>query len=249
MKSISFQMWEDNRQYIITEHRFHVTEGRERLTNQFSSSDQLEKDANAYCDALLEGKNKSFNPDRDDEGSICDEIYHEGIQHYFDLEELGNLARLSLIAGIYHRWEKDLKNWMTSNYGIGSFPGRNNLIKKIQKSNFKQLLELFKYENLFQDGCKIKEKLDICRMVVNTYKHGSGESEDNLKVKRPDLFSQDFVKSMKLYDLFVKDKHIEEFASAIENFWKVVPKSFSLPETPTQPIPSWLKKARADDPW
>ena len=43
MRPVFFQLWESNRLYIIREHRFYVAEGRKRLTDQFSDSDQLSK--------------------------------------------------------------------------------------------------------------------------------------------------------------------------------------------------------------
>ena len=245
-KPIFFKMHESNRLYIIQEHRFYVAEGRKRLTDQFSDTEQLKKDADAYHDAWLEKKNKSFDPDRDDEGSIYEEAFHEGVQHYFDLEELGNLARLALITGMFHRWEKFLKEYLTSHDSVGCFPDRVNLLKAIWHSKFHQILELFECVNLFQHGCPIRDKLDTCRLVVNTYKHSSGKSEHHLKAKRPELFSPS-VKGLKLYDLYVENKNIKEFSSGIEDFWKSIPDSIS--EAQFQPVPSWFKKAHSKDPW
>ena len=246
MKPISFQMCESNRLYIIQEHRFYVTEGRKRLTDQFSDTKQLKKDADAYHDAWLEEKNKSFNPDRDDEGIISEEAFYEGIQYYFDLEELGNLARLALILGMFHRWEKFLREWLTSHDCVGCFPGRVELLKKIRESKFKQVLELFECVNLFQHGCPIRDKLDTCRMVVNTYKHGSGNSQRNLETKRPDLFKPYSGKGLKLYDLYVENQHIEEFSTAIEDFWKSVPEC--IDDNEFRPVPKWFATAHAKDP-
>ena len=241
-KPVFFQLWDSNRRYIIQEHKFYVTEGRKRLTDQFSDTEQLQKDADAYRDTWLEEKNKSFNPDRDDEGSICDDAYHKGIQHYFALEELGNLARLALISGMFHRWEKFLREYLTSHDSVGCFPGRVKLLNAIRHSNFFEVLELFKGVGLFQNGCLIRDKLDTCRMVVNIYKHGSGKNEDDLKVKLPKLFKPDSGKSFQLYDLYVENEHIVEFSNAIEEFWNSVPESIG--DNEIQPVPKWFKDAQ-----
>lgn len=254
MKSV-FWMWEPRRKNLIGEHKFFVSEGKKRLTDQFSDTAKLEREADEFSNAWLEKAGQHFDPDRHDEGSFYEQAHDEGIEHYQALDELGNSARLALISGMYHLWEKSLREWLTSNDCIGYFQCGDHLPKAIWKSNFAQALEIFDCVNLFQQGCAIRESLDICRMVVNTYKHGAGPSEQDLKIKRPELFDQYGWRSKSSMsgladfadytDLYVADSNIGEFSNAIVAFWNTVPEHIT--KTAFQPIPQWFLKAHQKD--
>jgi len=250
-----FHMWEPRRESMIAEHQFYVSEGKKRLTNQFSNKAKLEQEAKALSDAWLEDAGKHFDPDRHDEGSFYDQAQDKGIQHFEALDELGNSVRLALISGMYHLWERSLREWLTSNDGVGYFRVGDELPKAIWTSDFAKALELFECVNLFQGVCPIRDRLNDCRMVVNTYKHGAGPSADDLKSKRPELFDQygwRSSSSLASYgafadysDLYVEDSLIDEFATAIEEFWKAIPEYIT--EGQFQPIPNWFSKAHNKD--
>ena len=248
-------MWEPRRRNLIAEHQFYVSEGKKRLTDQFSDKAKLESEAEEFSAAWLEEAGKHFDPDRHDEGSFYDQAHDEGIQHFAALDELGNSARLALIAGMFHLWERSLREWLTSNDGIGHFRWGDELPKAIWGSNFAQVLELFEGVNLFQNGCSIRHRLDVCRMVVNTYKHGAGPSAEQLKTCRPELFDQfgwrsnsqlaSYADSADYSDLYVEDPVIDEFAAAIEEFWQSIPEYITDHEF--KPVPKWFQKAHVKD--
>ena len=190
-------------------------------------------------------KSKSFDPDQDDEGSLCEDARDEGIQHYEALEDLGNQARLALIAGMFHLWDRSLRKWLSSYDGASNFSRGGNLRKSIWGSNFAEILEIFEGIGRFQPGCSIRDTLDTCRLVVNTYKHGSGPSEKQLKDKRPELFDQ-YEECFTNYPyLYVQDTHIDEFSAAIEDFWRKIPKRITDKEF--LPGPKWFQKAYEKD--
>ncbi len=232
-----FYMCETRRRNLIAEHKFYVSEGKKRLTDQFADNAKLESEAEEFGNAWLEEAGRHFDPDRHDEGSFYEQAHDEVIQHYQALDERGNLARLALIAGMFHLWERSLREWLTSNDGIGSFRVGEHLPKAIWGSNFSDVLDLFEGIGLFQNGCSIRERLNVCRMIVNTYKHGAGPSADQLKTDRPELFDQYGSRSnskLSSYadwadysDLYVQDAVIDEFVSAIEEFWKAICQSQS----------------------
>ena len=250
-----FYMWEPRRQNLIAEHKFYVSEGKKRLTDQFSDKARIESEAKEFSEAWLQRAGQYFDPDRHDEGSFYEQAHDEEIQHYAALDQLGNSARLALIAGMFHLWERSLKEWLTSNDGIGHFRLGESLPKEIWKADFSKVLEVFDCIALFQNGCAIRDSLDTCRMVVNTYKHGSGPSEVNLKNKRPEFFDQygwranskfaGLADSVDYSDLYVEDAHIDEFAASIEEFWKQIPEYIT--QSDFQPIPKWFQKAHDKD--
>jgi hypothetical protein len=246
-----FYMWETRRRNLIAEHKFYVSEGKKRLTDQFADSAKLESEAEEFGNAWLEEAGKHFDPDRHDEGSFYEQAHDEGIEHYQALDELGNSARLALIAGMFHMWERSLREWLTSNDGIGSFRVGEHLPKAIWGSNFSDVLDLFEGVGLFQNGCSIRHRLNVCRMIVNTYKHGAGPSADQLKIDRPELFDQygwrsnsklsSYADWADYSDLYVQDAVIDEFVSAIEEFWKAIPEH--ILDTDIDPVPKWFQKA------
>lgn len=248
-------MWEPRRQNLIAEHKFYVSEGKRRLTDQFSDKSRLQLEADEFSNTWLERAGRHFNPDQDDEGSFHEQAYDEGVKHFAALDELGNAARLALISGMFHLWERSLREWLTSNDCFGHFQVGDELPKSIWASNFTQVLELFAGAGLFQGSCSIRGRLDICRMVVNTYKHGSGSSADQLKTVRPDLFDQYgwrlnsqhawYANSADYTDLYVQDSVIDEFSIAIEEFWRLIPEHIF--DGSFRPVPKWFEKAHNKD--
>lgn len=93
--------------------------------------------------------------------------------------------------------------------------------------------ETVKLLNKFRWDISIKnyfKELDACRLVVNVYKHGEGQSFEDLKKKYPQYVGN----STELYritDVKVNDQQIEAFSSAIVDFWKDIP-SESKPYVP-----------------
>lgn len=148
-------------------------------------------------------------------------------------------------------WERSLREWLTSNDGIGHFRVGEHLPKAIWGANFADVLDLFEGVGLFQNGCSIRDRLNVCRMIVNTYKHGAGPSADQLKTDRPELFDQyGWRSNSKLSgyadwadysDLYVQNAVIDEFVSAIEEFWKAIPEH--IMDSDIDPVPKWFQKA------
>ena len=250
-----FYMWGTRREGLIAEHQFYVSEGKKRLTNQFSDKAAIEQEATAFGEAWLKRAGRHFNPDRHDVGSFYEQAQDEEIQHYAALDELGNSARLALIAGMYHYWERSLREWLTSRDCTGHFHKGDHLPRAIWGAGFFPVLELFQCIGLFQAGCTIRDRLDTCRMVVNTYKHGAGSSADQLKAKRPELFDQyglrakstlvNYAALTDYTDLYVEDAQIDEFADAIEEFWRAIPEYVT--DSEFQPVPKWFIKAYNKD--
>lgn len=246
-----FYMWGRNRENLISVHEFYVSEGKARLTAQFSDPQKLEVEADQLAEDWLAKASRHFNPDRHDPAAFYEQAHDESIDFYFALDNLGNTARLALIAGMYHQWERDLKKWLTSRDGTAYWGGGKVLQDAIWRADFGKLFELFEGAGLFTSPSPIKDKLDTCRLVVNTYKHGSGQSEANLLVKRPELFDRYGIRSQDAgmpwstqgdyEDLYVGDNHIDEFSAAIVAFWKAIPENVSAEDFKT--VPKWFEKA------
>jgi len=250
-----FYMWEKRREDLIATHEFYVTQGKPRITDQFSDEERLKKEADEYAERWLEEIGRHFDPYRHNPEDFLEQAYDEKIQFYQTLEELGNSARLALISGMFHLWERSLREWLTSNDGIGDIRMGAALPKAIWKSNFDQIFELLACAGLFVSSDKAKDTLDTFRLVVNTYKHGVGDSFERLKYKRPEFFDRHNLRSLSHWiysvdyadytDLFVFSEHIDELSEAIIAFWKAIPE-YSTENRLTR-FPQWFQRAHERD--
>ncbi|SRR5690554_381902 len=220
-----FQMSRRKRDSLITGHLFYVEQARERLLNQFDVLERTEN-AEAFVRQWMDENAHRFNPDLHD-GS---EFYEEACNCYQSLLNLGRQTRLSVVAGMYHEWEKSLRQWLTGETRHWHW-GRA-LPEVVWKANFGEVMNLL--EAL---GWKVRERayfprLDACRLVVNVYKHGNGSSFNELKKKYPEYLPDPFARDhhpfleLDLLDhtyLTVSNDQLQAFSDAIVAFWTDAP--------------------------
>lgn len=92
-------------------------------------------------------------------------------------------------------------------------------------------------------------QLDICRLVVNVYKHGLGKALAELKKDHPQFLEDVFRNSensvldhfLNPTPLKVTDAHLSAFSDGIIAFWNDVPENALL--TTIDPKLKWLSKA------
>lgn len=240
-----FHMWSRFREKLIAEHDFYMEQAKKRLLSQF---DNIEEDADRYSDEWLEKTSHHFDPDRHDPGDFYQQAYEEGIEFYQMLDDMKNRTRLSVVAGLFHEWDKQVRDWMVQE--IAHWHRGDEVKKAIWKANFNDIADFF--EGL---EWKLKSKnyftsLDKCRLVVNAYKHGDGGAFETIKAQH-----RDFIKSIgddsifREYadhsDLVVTEQHIADFSSAVVDFWRDVPEYIVDGDHLT--APAWFAKALKKD--
>ncbi|MGO1394615.1 MAG: hypothetical protein ACTHU9_02995 [Halomonas sp.] len=244
-----FQMWEPFRQSLIAGHHFYVNQARKRLLSQFND---IEVEADKASEEWLEKNNHRFDPDKHDEGDFYESARDAGIEFYQLLSDMQDRTRLSVVAGMYHEWDKHLRKWLTDE--IRHWHTGDIVSNKVWAVDFGKLAELL--EGL---GWQVRSqdyfpKLDACRLVVNVYKHGKGSSLNDLKQSYPEYFSDPFsniggafsgLKYLDHTDLSVSDDQLQGFSEAIVAFWKDVPENILNRED--LDVPSWFVKAMLKD--
>ena len=243
-----FNIWEPFRQNLIARHQFYIEQATKRLLSQFPN---IEQEATEYEEKYLEKISQHFDPDKHDEGDLYEEVENEGMEFYEMLEDMLSRTRLSVIAGMYHEWEKQLKDWMTGE--IIKWHTGQEVKKAVWKVNFPNTIDF-----LEACGWSIRTKdyyqsLDRCRLVVNVYKHGDGDSLDDIKEQYPEFIESsgnDEYRPLELKysdftNLVIKEEHIEEFSNAIIAFWKDVPTNIFVEDSII--FPKWFEKARKKD--
>lgn len=74
-------------------------------------------------------------------------------------------TRLSFLAGLFHDWEKQLRDWMAKE--VRHSYGSENAANKIWKANFSQIIDLMESYGWPIRNAQYFERIDECRCVVN----------------------------------------------------------------------------------
>jgi hypothetical protein len=224
------------RKQIIASHHFYIEQARKRLLSQFQN---IGEESDKYADEWLNKAGQYFDPDRHDPGDFEEQAYFKSIEFHHMLEDMLNRTRLSVVSGIFHEWEKQLKRWIIKN--VDYWHDGDNLRKEIWKSNFGMIIDL-----LHSLGWMVRENsyyksLDRCRLVVNCYKHGGGNSFEEIKNKHHD-FIMNFEKEQNDYmQIKIDENQIAEFSDAIIEFWNDVPEYIWNKDNLN--LPNWFEKA------
>jgi hypothetical protein len=241
-----FDIWDPWRKSIIEQHRFYVEQGKNKLLSQFNN---IEKEAHEAAERWLDRSSEYFDPDRDDPGSFEEDAYHEGVEYHRLLSELRDQTRLSIVAGMYHSWDKELRRWLMTE--IQHWHRGPNVTDSVWKATFEDIVELLVSCGLAKPGAGPLQKLSACRYVVNVYKHGEGSSLEKLKAFHPEYLRVLSADGSALdaswidhTNLLVTDQQLEDFYGAVVEFWSMIPNRVS---SDTLNVPLWFAKAREKD--
>lgn len=246
---VLFYMWAPFRQSLIDGHRFYVQQARKRLLSQFKNiSDEADKAASEWLDKNVH----RFDPDRHDPGDFEERAHDAGIDFYESLRDLREQTYLSVTAGLFHQWEKQLRDWLARE--VLHWHHGDRVKQAIWRADVGRIGEL-----MSGMGWPFKEasyfgSLDACRLVVNAYKHGEGDSLDQLKRKYPEYLDDPFtglggsgsnIEYLDHTQLRVTDAQLQAFSDAIVAFWQDLPERISNSEAVE--LPRWFEEAIAKD--
>lgn len=246
MSLVAFQMWGPYRQHLIAEHRFYVEQARKRLLAQF---DNIHEEADKAEKDFLDSMSQHFDPQRHDPADLYEAAHDKSIEFYQLLSDMHDRTRLSVIAGMYHEWDKKLREWMARE--MRHWSSSKAATKALWLQDVAKVFDL-----LARFGWDVKvnlvsyDRLNAMRLVVNVFKHGDGGSFDELKQSYPEYLHHalsDEVGDMTCSDwldhtfLTVTNIHVEEFSEAILAFWQAVPES--LLGHGDLELPQWIEKA------
>lgn len=246
---VLFQMWGPFRQMLIEGHQFYMDQARRRLLAQF---DDIESEAEKFSANWLERNSHRFDPDRHDPSEFQEAAHEDGIAHYQLLEDMRDSTRLSVVAGMFHEWDKQLRDWMARE--IQHWHSGEDVRAKIWSQDFGSLANLFACLGWDIRSRPYYVALDACRLVVNVYKHGEGNSFQDLKRRYPEyidnplknfsagLLDMDFTDYT---NLKVSEEQIQGFSAAIVAFWNDVP--INIFDDQVGELPDWFEKAWLKD--
>jgi hypothetical protein len=246
---VLFQMWGPFRESLIAGHLFYVEQARKRLLSQF---EDIETEADKAAEDWLEKSSSRFDPDQHDPSDFYEAANDAGIEFYTLLSEMRDQTRLSVVAGMFHEWDKQLRDWLVRE--IQHWHHGDAAALKIWLADFQQIAELLESLGWEINSTAYFQSLDACRLVVNVYKHGKGKSLDELKVKYPEYLHDPFsgtggafsgVEHRDHTHLKVSDPQFQAFSDAIVSFWQGVPENIF--ESEVKDVPDWFGKAILKD--
>lgn len=241
-KVSAFQLQDAERNFRISEHRFYVEQAKARLLSQFSN---IEAEAEQAESEYWESGGQNFDPEWDDPGDLAEAARDHGVEFYELLSDMRDRTRLSVVAGMYHHWDKTFRRFL-----IREFRWPRLLIGEHTRRALWRLDSTKLEKMLFALGLDLStfpfySRLDAMRLVVNVFKHGEGKSLDDLRARYPEFLPSDLRRSGSYddADLVVTDQHVEQFDAAIEAFWRLIPSELSFDEGAALDVPEEFEKA------
>lgn len=240
---VFLQLWRPTREHLIANHQFYVSQARARLLDQFDE-EAMKADAQRHADEWLEERGRFFDPERDDPGADYEAAYDEHVDFYLSLAGLRDSTRLSIIAGMFHEWEKQVRDWLGRELGHHGL--REHVHAAVWAVKVDDLLDLFEACSWPVRNEEFFPQLQRCQLVANVYKHGNGPSFDALKQSAPELVGAKerpafFVSALDYSALEVSDDNLASFAEAITAFWRALPENIFFSQVGA--LPRWLDRA------
>lgn len=213
---------------ILEPHKFYVLQARQRLLSQFND---ISHEADEAVEAHYKMLGQHFDPERDDPADSAEAAFNEGISHYLALDEMHNTITLALTAGMFHQFDKTLREKMVREFRQWQPAAIDDLIWNV---NFPLLIDLLEWAGVQIKAKPFYVKLDACQLLVNVYKHGKGRSHWDLVRKYPEYYPSAF-SNLRPEGLKVSEAQFVEIADAITNFWQNFPEFTKESEKGVEP--------------
>ena len=178
---ILFQLDEQFRQLIIKKHLFYVEQAQKRLLSQF---DDIGGDADRAADEWLERSGRDIVPELYDPSDFYEQANEIDVELYFLLTEMSKQTHLNVVAGMFHNWDKQLRDWLA--HEINYWHRGKEVVSKVWSVDFGKIVDLLESFGWRLRAADYFCALDACRLVVNVHKHGEGSSLQELKNRHPE---------------------------------------------------------------
>jgi len=212
-----------NRRYALDMITAYSAGFSKRVLTAFSNIEaEAEAASEAYFNERINEPVGYDGPDLDWE-DYSERVYEGAQGHaecvYSDLEFVRRQVTGLAVAGLYHLWERLLKEFLAREH-----PPKKDTIYKADFSKLTEFLQTSGWniqgEDFYSDLC------GLC-LVANVVKHGDGLSCDRLLVAVPELFfdfGNPFMNDGRGADhLRLDADHFEQFARAVQAFFQRFP--------------------------
>lgn len=241
-KLSAYQLMDSERELRISEHRFYVEQAKSRLLSQFAN---IEEEAERAEAEHWERSGQSFDPDWHDPSDLAEAARDHGVEFYQLLSEMHGRTRLSVVAGMYHHWDKTFRRFLVREFRWPSLVIGDHTRRALWKLDSAKLEQLMLAVGLDVRQLTCYPRMEAMRLVVNVFKHGEGRSLDDLRKLYPE-FLRESSHRWNVYDdtdMEVTDEHVAGFAAAIESFWRDLPPTVTFDDDAALDVPDEFEKA------
>jgi hypothetical protein len=226
------QMWVGQRRLILEKHDFYVEQVKKRVLTQL-------QDIEGEADRFSEVEYKRLGSLPGDGNSEMDEIAETALDRghafYSMLSDLRKRMLLGALAGLYHQWDKELRDFVE--HELRHDIDFGTAARYAWDPNVGTVFDAL---GDFGWNCRSSgffSKIDACRLIVNVYKHGKGRSLGELAERFPEYLDDSFAEGAvrrlptDFLDhewLAISESQFDEIASAFRAFWVEFPERLRL---------------------
>jgi hypothetical protein len=228
MAELQLYMWHGTRARLLERHKFYVEQVRSRLLAQFID---IEGEADRYEEEVWTALKTMPSYGEHELSDLAESARDEAIGHYMQLTELRKQVLLGSIAGMFHQWDKDLRDFLDKE--LSHNVSREWIDKNLWPAKTTDIFDIFSQFGWDVRSHHFYALINACNIIVNVYKHGKGSSLKLLHQAYPKYLPDPLGAHGRRSwggDLFldyewlrVSNDDFEEFAKAIEDFWKEMP--------------------------
>ena len=235
------------RDSLISNHQFFVDQAKTRLLGQFNDL-SIQSEAQKVSQETWEEIEGFFDPDKHDLLEFSEVADHQGYERYRLLSEMLDHTRFSMLAALFHSFEKSLKDWIARE--LFTVFKSEKIKQRVWAATLEELYTLLKEGGVNVRVSSIYKDLRNYQLVVNVYKHGEGRSLDELRKEAPQFIVPEddsgFYRAFPLefFDhthLRITDDDFDRFTGAIPDFWKEIPTYIRT--SAFKKFPKWLEDA------
>jgi len=221
---LQLYMWSGQRQMILEKHDFYVHQIKARVLAQFHD---VAAQADRYLNAEYERLGSLPAREDIDMSDIAEAALERGQTFYSLLSDLGKRMLLGALAGIYHEWEKDLRDFIEHELRHDLKPSA--VMSCAWHGHIGKVFDLLEEFGWNCRSCSFFLRIDACRLVVNVFKHGKGLALNQLAERFPEYletgFSGDqFTAGFVDHEwLSISEDQFDEISNAVRQFWVEFP--------------------------
>jgi hypothetical protein len=165
-------MWSGTRKRILERHDIYIGQTKKRVLANFAD---IDGDADNFMNAeynRLDGKLDHHPAD------VAEWVNERGQDFWALLHDLRKQTLLAALAGCFHRWEKELSDFLERELSHNFEP--KDVHQAAWSPNVKDRFGVLTEFGWDCRAGKFFAGLEACRLIVNVYKHGKGASLDQL---------------------------------------------------------------------
>ncbi|MDQ0160728.1 hypothetical protein [Alkalibacillus salilacus] len=190
----------------------------DRTRVQFSD---IEGEAQRYADHVY---SSSFADEDTDPSVVAEQSWEIGLDQYNRLNIMKVDHLLMTISMLYHMWEQQVVKFaLKETDGRIDYQGRS--------LEYREAKAIFEAHEVDIEKTNSWQKIKELKCLVNTIKHGEGQSSRRLRKMRPDFFSFSGLETMSYnvsvltdgYSLQITEDELYSYVASTKHFWDEMP--------------------------